>query len=92
MQGSYEVSVFPQDGQKRSETTTGLPHFGQNPADFSLRSLRRAAIMDSISSSAEFRAGRDGCVGAARRRWPSDAGIGIDSVLSGCGAMQSSLS
>src|SRR5688572_21565870 len=42
---------FPHDGQNRSVTITGFPHFGQKPADLTLRPLRCLAIIDSRSSS-----------------------------------------
>src|SRR5687767_12787059 len=42
---------FPHDGQNRSVTITGFPHFGQKPADLTLRPLRCIAIIDSRSSS-----------------------------------------
>src|SRR5689334_15727183 len=48
----HYANDFPQDEQNLSETSTGLPHFGQKPADLPLCSFRRAAIIDSISSSA----------------------------------------
>src|SRR5258706_12979375 len=47
---NYE-SVFPQAGQNLSEAITGFPQFGQKPADFSLRPVRRNEIIASISSS-----------------------------------------
>ena len=47
----FYIRALPQAGQNLSEAITGLPHFGQKPADFSLRPMRREEIMDSISSS-----------------------------------------
>ena len=44
-------NALPQWGQNKSVIKTDFPHRGQNPADFVLRTLRRAANIDSISSS-----------------------------------------
>ena len=72
-----QVSFWPHLGQKRSDFCTAPPHCGQNPAAFSLRSLRRLAIRASRSSSCPTANG----VGFTRTPEPlPPAGTGCASV------------
>src|SRR5512147_731256 len=83
---------FPQDGQKRSDSITGFPHFGQKPDDFSLCDLRRAEIMDSTSSSvisgvATDASARRAAMAFSMRASTSGSGVVCGAIVSICRKM-----